>query len=203
MKFIVGKKIGMTEVFDGVGNVTPVTLIEAGPCYVVQVKTIEKDGYAAVQLGYDQAKRLKKATEGHLKNVGKKLRYFREKRLMEAPKEDLKAKDEITVSNFSIGDKVKVTAVSKGKGFAGTIKRHNFHRGPKTHGSRNYRQPGSIGAAYPEHVMKGKAMPGALGNKKTTIKNLEVIALDEAQGVIAIKGAVPGPKKGLVVVEGI
>lgn len=211
MKAIIGKKLGMTHLFDDRGNIIPVTVIEAGPCTVTQVKTADLDGYEAVQLGFGVSKRLNKPEEGHLKKAkaaSKVLKEFRTEDEVATEGEEvtglagLKLGDTISVDQFAEGDVVAVTGTSKGKGFAGTIKRHNFHRGPKTHGSHNYRAPGSIGSMYPQHVVKGRKMAGHMGVEKVTVKNLKVIKVDMENNTIAIKGAIPGPNKSVVVVRG-
>lgn len=191
----------MTQVFDADGTMNQVTVLQAGPCVVTQLKTVEQDGYGAVQIGFGEAKRLAKPQAGHLKKAAAKSRYLAEVRL-DGPT-DLSLGATIETDVFETGDKVEVTGVSKGKGFAGTIKRHNFHRGPKTHGSRNYRAPGSIGAGYPQHVFKGQKMAGQLGHTQVTVKNLRVITIDPANHLIALRGAVPGPKKSLVMIKGL
>ncbi len=217
MKALLGTKLGMTQLFDADGNVARVTLIQAGPCTVTQVKTQDRDGYDAVQLGYGKAKHQPQPQVGHLKASGADSRFTREFRIKDVnplhPKvKDLQtAADEakglsvgtvIDVTSFEAGDQVQVTGTSKGKGFAGTIKRHNFSRGPKTHGSRNYRQPGSIGSGYPEHVFKGMHMAGRMGHEQVTVRGLKVVIVDAERSVIGIAGAVPGPKRGLVMVRG-
>jgi large subunit ribosomal protein L3 len=211
MKAIIGRKLGMTQIFDDRGNVVGVTVVEAGPCTVTQLKTTEKDGYEAVQLGFGEAKHLAKPQEGHLKKAKAVSRILREFRNTEEAVEtevegetpaNLKVGDKVTVEAFTEGEEVNVSGISKGKGFAGTIKRHNFHRGPKTHGSHNYRAPGSIGSGYPEHVVKGRKLPGQMGHEQVTVKNLKVIKIDKENNTIAILGAVPGPKKGIVVIKG-
>lgn len=202
MKGIIGRKIGMTQVFDPEsGAVTPVTVIEAGPCPVVQVKTKETDGYEAVQLAFDPVaeRKLTKGELGHLKKAGagphRRLVEFR------GPSE-LQVGEAVTVEIFQPGDPVKVSGVSIGKGFAGTIKRHRFHRGPKTHGSHNIRQPGSIGAsATPSRVFKGLRMAGRLGGKRVTQVGLVVHEVLPEQNLLLVKGAVPGPKNGIVEVR--
>jgi large subunit ribosomal protein L3 len=201
MKALIGTKLGMTQIFGSDGNVERVTLIEAGPCVVTQIKTLELDGYRAVQLGFGTAKHQPKPQQGHLKPSGANSRTMREIRVDEIG--DLKTGTSIDASVFEVGDKVQVTGTSKGKGFAGTIKRHNFHRGPKTHGSHNYRQPGSIGSMYPEHVFKGMRMAGQMGAERVTVKNLKVVAVDAERNIIAISGAVPGPRKGGVLLRGL
>ncbi len=203
MKAILAKKVGMTQLYNDQGRLQPVTVLQAGPCVVTQIKTIETDGYSATQIGYGEDKKIGKSKAGHLKTSGAHSKTIREVRTTEVePDGALKVGDTITVENFEIGDKVVVSGISKGKGFAGTIKRHNFHRGPKTHGSHNYRAPGSIGAGYPQHVMKGMKMAGRMGHDNVTVQNLRVIQIDPAKNLIAIKGAVPGPRKGLILIQG-
>jgi len=209
MKALIGKKVGMTHIFDDRGNMVPVTALELGPCTVVQVKNTETDGYEAVQLGFGLDKNVNKPQAGHVKDSGsvpKVLREFDLNTEVEvAEGEDTKTYkvgDKLTCEVFSEGDMITVTGTSKGKGFAGTIKRHNFTTGPKTHGSHNYRAPGSIGAGYPQHVMRGMKMAGQMGNEQVTVKNLKIIKIDAANNIIAVRGAVPGPRKGFVVVKG-
>ena len=202
MKGIVGKKLGMTQVFDAEsGEVTPVTVIEAVPCPIVRVKTVESDGYEAVQLAYDPVDdwRLTKAQLGHLK----KGRTGPHRRLVEfRGRTDLTVGQKITVEAFESGDTVKVSGTGIGKGFAGTIKRHNFARGPETHGSHNIRKPGSIGAsATPSRVFKGIRMAGRLGGKRVTQVGLTVHSTDPERNLLLIKGAVPGPRNGVVEVR--
>jgi large subunit ribosomal protein L3 len=203
MTGIIGKKIGMTQLFDDNGNRIAVTVVEAGPCTVTQVRTSETDGYAAVQLAFEDCKdkQLTKAELGHLKKAGLKhgKRHLVEFRDMA----DLKVGDTVTVDAFEDGQHVTVTGTSKGKGFQGTIKRHNFGRGPVTHGSHNIRQPGSIGAsAYPSRVFKGKRMSGHMGDERVTQLGLRVIARDPENNLLLIKGAVPGAKNSVVIVKG-
>jgi len=217
MKAILGTKLGMTQLFDESGNVARVTLIQAGPCVVTQVKTEVTDGYNAVQLGFGEAKHQPKPQAGHQKAAGSNARHTREIRIsdVQATHPDAKARlssaaeamalevgATIDVTTFEPGDAVQVTGVSKGKGFAGTIKRHNFSRGPKTHGSRNYRAPGSIGSGYPEHVFKGMHMAGHMGHAQVTVTGLKVVVVDAKLGLLGISGAVPGPKRGLVMIRG-
>jgi large subunit ribosomal protein L3 len=217
MKALLGTKLGMTQLFDADGNVARVTLIQAGPCVVTQVKTVDSDGYNAVQIGLGEAKHQPKPQAGHLKPSGSNARHMREVRIddVQAKHPDTAARqasaDEamtlkvgatLDVTSFETGDEVQVTGTSKGKGFAGTIKRHNFSRGPKTHGSRNYRAPGSIGSGYPEHVFKGMKMAGRMGHDQVTVSGLKIVVVDEKLGLLAISGAVPGPKRGLVMVRG-
>src|SRR6267378_6347585 len=200
MKGIVGRKLGMTRVFDPEsGVVTPVTVIEAAPCPVVQVKTADADGYDAVQIAYDAAaeRKVTKPELGHLKknNVDGAYRHLVELR----GQSELIVGVNVTVEAFQPGEKVKVSGISHGKGFAGTIKRHRFHRGPTTHGSHNIRKPGSIGAsATPSRVFKGIKMAGRLGGKRVTQVGLTVHAVDAERNLLLIKGAVPGPKNGIV-----
>ena len=203
MKGIVGKKLGMTRVFDAeTGVVTPVTVIEAEPCPVVQVKTADADGYDAVQIAYDKVadRKLTKAAVGHLKKNEVDGAY---RRLLELRGQSaLVVGENVTVEAFEPGEKIKVTGVSHGKGFAGTIKRHNFHRGPASHGSHNVRKPGSIGAsATPSRVFKGIKMAGRLGGKRVTQVGLVVHEVDTERNLLLVKGAVPGPKNGFVEVR--
>jgi large subunit ribosomal protein L3 len=202
MRGIIGRKLGMTQVFDAeTGGVTPVTVIEAGPCPVVQVKTVESDGYEAVQIAYEPVaeRKLSRAELGHLKKGGAGAhRHLVELR---GPSESIVG-ETVTVEAFQPGDRVKVSGVSVGKGFAGTIKRHNFSRGPETHGSHNVRKPGSIGAsATPSRVFRGMRMAGRLGGKRVTQIGLTVHDTDPERNLLLVKGAVPGPKNGLVEVR--
>lgn len=194
----------MTHVFDEKGNFVPVTVLEAGPCTVTQVKTVVNDGYDAAQIGFGVSKNVTKPLIGHLKKSKIMTKIIREIKInnIDEDKETVNIGDSIKVDIFNEGDFVDVIGVSKGKGFAGTIKRHNFHRGPKTHGSHNYRAPGSIGSGYPEHVFKGKKLPGHMGVDRVTTKNLQVVKVDIDNNTIAIKGSVPGPKKGIVLIKG-
>ena len=203
MKGIVGKKLGMTRVFDAeTGVVTPVTVIEAEPCPVVQVKTADANGYDAVQIAYDKVadRKVTKAALGHLKANSVDGAY---RRLLELRgQSELVVGENVTVEVFAPGEKVKVSGVSHGKGFAGTIKRHKFHRGPKSHGSHNIRKPGSIGAsATPSRVFKGVRMAGRLGGKRVTQVGLVVHEVDADRNLLFVKGAVPGPKNGFVEVR--
>jgi len=201
MKKLIAKKIGLPPLLDELGNFVPVTVVEAGPCIVTQIKTTEKEGYNAIQIGFGKGKNIVKPLLGHLKKSKAESKTIREIRL-DNIEESVKVGDEIKVDIFSEGDLVKVIGTSKGKGFAGTIKRHNFHRGPKTHGSHNYRAPGSIGAAYPEHVFKGKKLPGQMGHEQVTVKDLKIIKVDKENNLLAIRGAIPGPKKSIVLIKG-
>jgi large subunit ribosomal protein L3 len=209
MKALIGKKVGMTHIFDDRGNMVPVTALEVGPCTVVQVKNTETDGYNAVQIGFGLDKNINKPKAGHVKDSGSVPKVLREFDLnAEVELEEgetavsYKVGDELTTAIFAEGDIVSVTGTSKGKGFAGTVKRHNFNTGPKTHGSHNYRAPGSIGAGYPQHVMKGMKMAGHMGHEQVTVKSLRIVKIDAANNIIAVRGAVPGPRKGTIVVKG-
>ncbi len=202
MKALLGTKIGMTQIISEDGRAVPVTLIQAGPVTVTQVKTVETDGYNAVQVGFDEGKNLSKAVAGHLKAAEITPKYIREFRV-EDTSEELTVGSTIDVTTFELGDVVDATGISKGKGFAGTIKRHNFERHKKTHGGKgNTRKPGSIGSMYPQKVFKGKRMAGRMGHEQVTVKNLIVSYIDVENNLIGLKGAVPGPKKGLIVIGG-
>ena len=203
-KGIIGKKVGMTQIFDEAGKVIPVTVIQAGPCVVVQKKTVENDGYDAVQLGYEDApaRKLNKPQKGHLGKAGDVLKkYLKEFQLDDAADKNLG--DVITVESFEPGDEIDVTGVSKGKGYAGTIKRFNGSRGRETHGGGPvHRHAGSMGAGTdPSRIMPGKKMPGQLGNEQVTIQNLDVVKIDAENHLLIVKGAVPGPKGGLLIVK--
>ena len=204
MQVILGTNIGMTQIIGDTGEVTPVTILQAGPCTVTQIKTVETDGYNAVQVGYGQGKNLSKSVTGHVKKAGeninpKTLKEFR----VDAIPEDIKLGDQLTVESFKIGDKVTVVGTSKGKGYAGTVKRWNFNESRNTHGFKgNIRRVGSIGSMYPQKVWKGKKMPGRMGHDQVTVKNLVVAYIDVENNLIGLKGAVPGPRKGIVSVEG-
>ena len=203
MQVIIGTKIGMTQIIGEDGIVTPVTVLQAGPATVTQIKTVESDGYNAVQLGYGQGKNLSKSVSGHLKKAGENInpQVLKEFRTLDAP--ECKLGDTFTVENFKLGDKVAVTGTSKGKGFAGTVKRWNFNESRNTHGFKgNIRRVGSIGSMYPQKVFKGKKMPGRMGHDQVTVKNLVVAYIDKEHNLIGLKGAVPGPKKGIVTMEG-
>lgn len=193
----------MTSTIAEDGTMQAITLLSASPCVITQVKTENVDGYTAVQLGFEEAGEGKtsKPQQGHLKSSGKMPRIMREFRVDEIT-EDLKVGTELTAEVFSIGDVVHVTGMSKGKGWAGTIRRHNFHRGRKTHGGGSYRRPGSIGSMYPQHILKGKKMAGQLGDEQVTVRNLKIALVDAEKGYIGVVGAVPGPKKGIVVIKG-
>jgi len=202
MKGLIGKKVGMTQIFDDSGGAVPVTIIEAGPCYVTQVRVVAHDGYAAVQLGFEEVKE-QRLTGGQLGHLKKKnlpaLRYLKEFRT----EEDLEEGTKLTVEVFEAGDRVDVIGKSKGRGFTGVVKRYGFAGGPRTHGqSDRLRAPGSIGStSTPGRVFKGKRMPGRMGNAKVTAQNLLVSLVDPEKNLIAVRGSVPGPKGGLVVIK--
>lgn len=203
MKGLIGKKIGMTQIFDDEGNAVPVTVIEAGPCYVTQVRTVPADGYQAVQLGFEEVKphRLTGGNFGHLKrNDLPPLKYLREFRV----EDEVQEGDVLYVGDvFKTGDRVDVVGKAKGKGFAGVVKRHGFAGGPKTHGqSDRHRAPGSIGStSTPGRVFKGKRMPGRMGNQRVTAQNLMVARVDPERNLIAVRGSVPGSKGSLVIIK--
>ena len=218
-KAILTTKVGMTQIFNEDGVLVPVTVLQAGPCVVTQVKTVENDGYSAVQVGFVDKKDkvvnkdasgkkqivhrhgVNKAEQGHFKKAGvSSKRYVREFKFENAS--EYSVKDEIKADIFAAGDKIDATAISKGKGFQGAIKRHNQSRGPMAHGSKFHRHQGSNGSATtPGRVFKGKGMPGHMGSKRITIQNLEVVRVDVENNVILVKGAVPGPKKSLVTLK--
>ncbi|AZO96546.1 50S ribosomal protein L3 [Iocasia frigidifontis] len=197
-KGIIGKKVGMTQVFNDDGTAVVVTVIEAGPCIVTQKKTEETDGYNAIQLGFgDKAEfRTNKPEKGHFDRADvTPKKYLKELRDFEM---DVNEGDELTVEQFADGELVDITGISKGKGFAGTIKRHNFQRGPETHGSHSHRAPGSIGATDAARVFKGQKLPGRMGYDRVTIQNLEIVKVDTDRNLLLVKGSVPGPNKGIV-----
>lgn len=200
MKALITRKVGMTSTISEDGVVQAVTLLSASPCVITQVKTDETDGYTAVQIGAEEAKKPGKAAAGHLKAAGVQSKIIREFRVPEIT-EELKVGETLSADIFTVGDTVQVTGTSKGKGWAGTIKRHNFHRGRKTHGGRSYRRVGSIGSMYPQHIFKGKKMAGQMGHEQVSVKNLKVAYVDAAQNIIAVTGAVPGPRKGIVLIK--
>ena len=203
MKALITRKVGMTSTIADDGAVQAVTLLSASPCVITQVKTADTDGYTAVQLGFETAKEAKtsKAQVGHFKAAGIMPKIVREFRVDEIT-EDLQVGSQLNAEVFSVGDTVHVTGTSKGKGWAGTIRRHNFHRGRKTHGGRSYRRVGSIGSMYPQHILKGKRMAGHLGHEQVTVRNLKVALVDAENGYIGVVGAVPGPNKGIVIIKG-
>jgi len=197
---IIGKKLGMTQIFGDNGKAEAVTAIEAGPCTVIQVKIVTKEGYNAAQLGFGEAKRLNSPQRGHLKGLGQ-FKYLREFRLDDT--EDIEVGQTVDVSLFKSGDLVDITGISKGKGFAGVVKRHHFAGGPKTHGqSDRHRAPGSIGATTsPGRVFKGMRMAGHMGNSRVTERHLEVFEADPARNLLLVRGAVPGARNGLLLIE--
>ena len=202
-KAILATKVGMTQIFNEDGVLTPVTVLQAGPCVVTQVKTVENDGYSAVQVGFvdKREKLVNKPLKGHFEKAGVSYkRYVREFRFEDA--ENYTLTQEIKADIFAAGDKIDATAISKGKGFQGAIKRLGQHRGPMAHGSKFHRHQGSNGACSdPSRVFKGKGMPGQMGHKKITIQNLEVVRVDAENNLLLVKGAVPGPKKSLVTIK--
>ena len=202
-KAILATKVGMTQIFNENGALIPVTVLQAGPCVVTQVKTAENDGYKAVQVGFvdKREKLVNKPQKGHFDKAGVSYkRYVREFKFENA--EEYSVKDEIKADIFAAGDKIDATAISKGKGFQGAIKRYGQHRGPMAHGSKFHRHQGSNGSATtPGRVFKGKGMPGHMGNKQITVQNLEVVKVDTDNNLILVKGAVPGPKKSLVTIK--
>lgn len=202
MKALITRKVGMASIVDKDGAMTAVTLLSASPNVISQVKTAEKDGYNALQLGFENKKHLGKAAAGHYKNSGKTPKIAREFRIDEL-EEGTQVGQELSADVFEVGDIVSVTGTSKGKGFAGTIKRHNFGRGRKTHGGRSYRRPGSIGSMYPQKIFKGKRMAGQMGNVQVNVRNLKVAMVDMEHNVIGLVGAVPGPRKSIVLVQAV
>ncbi len=197
---LIGEKVGMTQIFSDNGEVIPVTVIKAGPCTVVDIKTSDRDSYTALKLGYGfiKEKKVKKPQAAYFKKQGVEpkriLKEFRVENIT-----DYKVGDELKVDIFSPGEKIKITGLSKGRGFQGVVKRHGFGGGPKTHGSQNHRKPGSIGqSSDPSRVFKGLKMAGHMGNETVTVRNLEVIKIDEGRGVVLVRGAVPGPNGGIV-----
>lgn len=205
MKALITRKLGMTSTIAEDGTVTAVTLLSASPCVITQIKDVDTDGYMAIQVGFEDTKRVNKPQENHFKNskvTPKIVREFRTEDIELA--EDLAVGTQLTAEVFSIGDVVDVVGTSKGKGFAGTIKRHNFHRQRKTHGGKgNTRQPGSIGSMYPQKIFKGKKMAGRMGHDRVTVKNLKIAIVDADRGILAVTGAVPGPRKSIVLVKGV
>jgi len=199
MKFILGKKIEMSQKFKEDGTVVPVTLISAGPCKITQIKTEGKDNCNAVQVGFETRKKISKPLAGHLKDL-ENFRYLVDFEV-EKP-EEYKRGQEIKISELTVGGKVQIAGFSKGKGFAGVVKRHGFHGGPASHGHKdNLRMPGSIGAGGVQRVFKGMRMAGHMGNERVTIKNLEVVEIDEKNNILALKGAVPGARGALLMIS--
>jgi large subunit ribosomal protein L3 len=201
MKALITRKVGMTSTIKEDGAVQAITLLAVEPNVITQLKTEERDGYTAVQVGSGTDKKLAKPQAGHAKASKaspKRLREFRTPEITE----ELAVGTQLNVDSFEVGDQVHVTATSKGKGWAGTIKRHNFQRGRKTHGGRSYRRPGSIGSMYPQKIFKGKRMAGQMGHDQVTVRNLEVAIIDPELSVIGVTGAIPGPRKGIVILKG-
>lgn len=202
MKALIGTKVGMTSIINEDGKLLPVTIVQAGPVTVTQIKTSETDGYEAVQVGYGEHKQASKPQTGHTKNAKATPRHMRE--FASESIADLKVGETVDVSIFNTGDVVKVSGTSKGKGFAGTIKRHNFQRQRKTHGGKgNTRRPGSIGSMYPQKIFKGKRMAGRMGGAKSSVRNQTVVYVDAKQHILGIAGNVPGPNRSIVTVEAL
>jgi large subunit ribosomal protein L3 len=201
-KGILGKKVGMTQIFDAEGKLLPITVIEAGPCVVLQKKTMANDGYEAIQVGFSRLKETKttKPMKGHFdKAKVKPVRCIKEFRLEDNTPYEVG--QEIKADIFAAGEKVDVVGISKGKGFAGSIKRHGFHRGPMKHGSKYHRGPGSLGAKGPARVFKGRKLPGRTGGDRVTIQNLAIVKVDTERNLILVRGSVPGPKKSFVIIK--
>lgn len=203
-KAILARKIGMTQVYDEQGHAVPVTVLEAGPCYVTQIKSTASDGYSSIQIGFKEKRdrHVSQPLRGHFQRAGvKPCRYLREFRVKEKDLPEYTPGRELRADIFSAGDRVDVSAVSRGKGFAGSIKRHGFARGPRTHGSRYHRGPGSLGAVDPGRVFKGRPLPGRMGGRQRTVQNLRVVQVDGDKNILLVRGSVPGPRKGLVEVK--
>ena len=197
---LIGKKLGMSQIFDDTGLAHPVTVLEVGPCVVTQIKTPERDGYSAVQLGFGLDKRLNRPERGHRKGSGFMSRTLREVKASDTA--DMAVGQVITADAFAEGELVDVTGTSKGRGFDGTVKRHGFRRGPETHGSDSHRQPGSIGAGtYPGKVFKGTGMAGRMGSDRVTVKKMTIVRRDEQRNLLLIKGSLPGSPNSMVVVR--
>lgn len=200
MKALITRKIGMTSILGEDGEAFAVTLLSATPNVVTQIKQTERDGYQALQLGFEAGKNVAKPQQGHFKIAKAMPKIIREFRINDS-EQNTNVGDKLSADIFSVGDSVDATGISKGKGFAGTIKRHNFQRGRKTHGGRSYRRPGSIGSMYPQHIFKGKKMAGQMGNVQRTARRLEIALIDTDLNVIGVKGSVPGPRKGVVLLK--
>ncbi len=199
-KGIIGKKVGMTQIFNENGHIVPVTVVQAGPCVVVDKRTPERDGYSAILVGFEKPRQVNKPRAGQFKKARvEPRRYLFEFRVDNI--DDYEIGQEFKADIFARGEKVDVTGKSKGKGFQGTVKRWNFRTGPKTHGSHAYRIPGSLGSTDPARVFKGKKLPGRMGGKKVTTQNLEIVDVDEEENLILVKGAIPGPNKSLVTIR--
>lgn len=201
MKTLITRKIGMTSIINENGAAIAVTLLKATPNTITQIKNIENDGYQAIQLGFEEKNKVAKAQAGHFKNSKAAPKVVREFRF--DGDTELNVGDQIDVEAFEAGDEVSATGITKGKGFAGTIKRHNFHRGRKTHGGRSYRRPGSIGSMFPQRIFPGKKMAGNMGHDQVTTKGLKIALVDKELGVIGVTGSVPGPRKGIVLIKGV
>ncbi len=200
MKALITRKVGMTSIINDDGATQAITLLSASPCVITRIKSHETDGYTAVQLGFETAK-LGKTLEGQFKSANAQPKIVREFRVKEID-ESIKVGESITADIFNVGDEVDAIGTSKGKGWAGTIKRHNFHRQRKTHGGKgNTRKVGSIGSMYPQKIFKGKKMAGQLGNEQVTVKNLKIALVDNELNVLGVVGAVPGPRKGIVIIK--
>ena len=206
MKYILGTKREMTQVHDEKGAVKPVTVLAVGPCTVTQVKTNEKDGYTAIQFGFGEKRSVSRALRGHAKGVftgkdGRGFKFLKEARCEKV--DGVERGSSVDIASFIVGEKIQVTAWSKGRGFTGVVKRHHFHGHPSTHGHKDQeRMPGSIGAGGNQHVFKGMRMAGRMGNDQVTVKNLEVVSVDPEKGLLMVRGAVPGSRNGLVIVQG-
>jgi large subunit ribosomal protein L3 len=200
VKALITRKIGMTSIINDNGALIAVTLLSATPNVITQLKNTDRDGYVAIQVGAEEAKKTAKAQAGHFKPANMLPKIIREFRMSEIP-ENIKVGEKLSADLFSVGDSVDVTGTSKGKGWAGTIKRHNFHRGRKTHGGGSYRRPGSIGSMYPQRIFPGKKMAGHMGAEQVTVKRLKVALVDTDLNVIGVTGAVPGPRKSIVVLK--
>lgn len=201
MKALITRKIGMTNTINEDGVLQAITLLSVAEHTVLHHKTEEKDGYTAVQLGTETANKLSKSVAGHVKSAKVMPKIIREFRVNDIP-EELNVGSKISADVFSVGDNVNATGLTKGKGWAGTIRRHNFHRGRKTHGGRSYRRPGSIGSMYPQRIFKGSRMAGQLGHEQITVRNLKVALVDAKKNIIGVTGAVPGPRKGVIILKG-
>ena len=201
LKALIARKVGMTSVINQDGDVLAVTLLSAPPNVITQIKNEEVDGYQALQLGFEEHKKPSKAQAGHSKAAKTNPKIIREF-IIDGITEDMKVGEKLSADLFSEGDTVSVTGISKGKGFAGTIKRHNFHRGPKSHGGQSYRRPGSIGSMYPQRILPGKKMAGHMGHEQRTVKGLKIALVDKDANLIGVSGSVPGPRKGIVLLKG-
>lgn len=202
MKAIITRKFGMTSTIDKDGTVLAVTLLSATPNTILQVKNNEVDGYNAIQLGFEETAKTNKPLTGHIKKAKASSKIIKEFKVNEIT-DQMTVGQQLSADIFVVGDLVDVTGISKGKGFAGTIKRHNFHRGRKTHGGRSYRRPGSIGSMYPQKIFKGKKMAGQMGSERVTTKNIKVAMVDTEHNIIGVIGSVPGPRKGIVMLKGV